>query len=332
MKCISIVMPVYKAEKYICRAIDSIIAQSFTDWELIIVDDGSPDRSGEICEAYSAKDDRIRVFHKPNGGVTSARIFGVGHVEGIYTIHFDPDDYAEPNYLELLYNKAKELDADMVICDFYKEYSSKRVICEGAPASCDHLEVYRSLLGQNTMGSLWNKLIRTSLYNRVGVSFPPESVILWEDLWVVASMCLHPITIAAIREPLYHYDVSCNSNSIVRTYSRKSAESLWQCVKHFEKITPNPELYSEELFLCKGIVKERHYVCDESDKEEIESIYSEINQEYISRNGRLRLDKPLRFCVAMSLKGHWECSKLIYSFLTFIHPFGHTIAEALRKS
>lgn len=119
MPKVSIIVPVYKAEKYINRCIDSILAQTYTDWELLLVDDGSPDRSGEICDEYAKKDSRIRVFHKENGGVSSARQMGQDKASGEYTIHADPDDWMEPTMLEELYAKAKEDDADMVLCDFY---------------------------------------------------------------------------------------------------------------------------------------------------------------------------------------------------------------------
>lgn len=121
---ISVIVPVYKAEAYLHRCVDSIIAQTFTDWELLLVDDGSPDRSGDICDEYASKDARIRVFHKENGGVSSARQKGLDEAIGEYTIHADPDDWVEPMMLEELYKKAKEDDADMVICDFICEYKT----------------------------------------------------------------------------------------------------------------------------------------------------------------------------------------------------------------
>lgn len=97
---ISVIVPVYKAEAYLHRCVDSIIAQTFTDWELLLVDDGSPDRSGDICDEYASKDARIRVFHKENGGVSSARQKGLDEAIGEYTIHADPDDWVEPTMLE----------------------------------------------------------------------------------------------------------------------------------------------------------------------------------------------------------------------------------------
>ena len=121
---ISVIVPVYKAEKYLHRCVDSIIAQTFTDWELLLVDDGSPDKSGEICDGYSRHDGRIMVYHKNNGGVSTARQTGIDKAIGDYTIHVDPDDWIEPTMLEELYHKATDNNADMVICDFVFEYKS----------------------------------------------------------------------------------------------------------------------------------------------------------------------------------------------------------------
>ena len=126
MPIIRIIIPVYKAEGHLHRCVDSILAQSFTDFELLLVDDGSPDGSGKICDEYAAKDSRVKVLHKQNGGVSSARQTGIENAAGEYTIHADPDDWIEPTMLEELYNKATEEDADMVMCDYFFDETKKR--------------------------------------------------------------------------------------------------------------------------------------------------------------------------------------------------------------
>ena len=118
---VSIIVPVYKAEKWLHRCVDSILAQTMEDFELLLIDDGSPDRSGEICDEYAAKDLRVRVFHKENGGVSSARQKGLENAIGEYVIHCDPDDWVDTDMLMELTQYAKKTQADMVICDFYTE-------------------------------------------------------------------------------------------------------------------------------------------------------------------------------------------------------------------
>lgn len=103
MPKISIIVPVYNVEKYLSKCIDSIIEQTFMDWELLLIDDGSPDNSGKICDEYAQKDSRIRVFHKPNGGVSSARNLGLDKAEGKWVTFIDSDDYILPNFIEGLY-------------------------------------------------------------------------------------------------------------------------------------------------------------------------------------------------------------------------------------
>ena len=111
---VSIIIPIYKAEKFIRRCIDSVLTQTYKDWELILVDDGSPDNSGRICDEYSQKDSRIRVFHKHNGGVSSARNIGLDEARGDRITFIDADDYVFKNYLEVLISS----EADLVTCGF----------------------------------------------------------------------------------------------------------------------------------------------------------------------------------------------------------------------
>ena len=109
---ISVIVPVYKAETFLHQCIDSILAQTFQNFEVLLINDGSPDRSGEICDEYAKKDSRIRVFHKENGGVTSARKYGIEQSCGEWIMFIDSDDYIELKSLELLLSSAYENDTE----------------------------------------------------------------------------------------------------------------------------------------------------------------------------------------------------------------------------
>ena len=122
---ISVIVPIYKAEAYLRKCIDGILQQTFTDFQLILVDDGSPDKSGEICDEYAQKDYRVVVIHKANGGLTSARKYGMDRAKGKYSIHIDPDDWVESKLLEELYQEAVKTDTDMVICDFWEHCNGR---------------------------------------------------------------------------------------------------------------------------------------------------------------------------------------------------------------
>ena len=113
---LSIIVPVYKVEQYLPKCIDSILAQTFSDFELILIDDGSPDRCGRICDEYAAKDSRITVIHQENKGASAARNAGLDLARGEYIGFVDSDDWIEPEMYETMLGKAKEADLDLVIC------------------------------------------------------------------------------------------------------------------------------------------------------------------------------------------------------------------------
>lgn len=114
---ISIIVPIFKVEQFLSRCIDSILNQTFTDFELLLIDDGSPDNSGTICDEYALKDKRIRVFHKKNGGVSSARNLGLDNAKGEWITFIDSDDWVKNNYLEKFCNN---LTCDLIICGHQK--------------------------------------------------------------------------------------------------------------------------------------------------------------------------------------------------------------------
>ena len=121
----SIIVPVYNCEKYIGKCIDSILAQTFQDFELLLVIDGGVDASLMICKDYASRDNRISVIEQENQGVSAARNNGLDHATGEYVFFVDSDDWVEPDYLEKLINKAEETDCDIVICGYYGETEEK---------------------------------------------------------------------------------------------------------------------------------------------------------------------------------------------------------------
>lgn len=112
---ISVIVPVYKVEQYLTKCIESLLAQKFFDFELLLIDDGSPDKSGQICNEYAAKDSRILVFHKENGGVSSARNFGLDKAKGEWIVFVDSDDWVKEDYLSGLYEDQKKFNSDLVM-------------------------------------------------------------------------------------------------------------------------------------------------------------------------------------------------------------------------
>ena len=115
-------MPTYNVEPYMGKAIDSVLAQKFQDWELIVVNDGSPDNCAEIAQTYADEDSRISVVHKPNGGLSDARNFGLKYAKGDYVHFFDPDDYISNDYYQEMYEKAISERSDVIISGYKVEY------------------------------------------------------------------------------------------------------------------------------------------------------------------------------------------------------------------
>lgn len=241
--CISVIVPVYKAEEYLDRCVNSLLGQTFSDFEVILVDDGSPDNSGAICDEYALKDKRVRVIHQPNAGVSMARQKGLDNARGEYVIHADPDDWVEPDMLKKLYAKAKEEDADMVICDFYAHYGEKVVYVRQQPSALDHDTVLCELF-QQLHGSCWNKLVRRACYNEFKIKFP-EGVSYCEDHLTNATLLSHDIKVSYLHKAFYHYDRDINVNSIVRNYSRldfQKLERLYNLMSEALEGTPAHEL------------------------------------------------------------------------------------------
>ena len=125
---VSVIIAVYNAELYLSHCLNSIVNQTLKNIEIILVDDGSTDSSGKLCEEFAMHDHRIHVFHKEHEGVGITREFGNNHAVGEYFIHVDPDDWVEDSMLEDLYNEATQKQADVVICDFYEEGGNEHLL------------------------------------------------------------------------------------------------------------------------------------------------------------------------------------------------------------
>lgn len=152
---ISIVVPVYRAEKYLPACIESILSQSLSDFELLLVDDGSPDHSGAMCDTYSEKDQRIQVIHKENGGVSSARNEGLANAHGKYVVFVDSDDYLEENYLKDLYSSYQENnEPNAFVLSDYQPFSPDGKVARAFPGPFT-----ASLRGQKNDAELFRRLV-----------------------------------------------------------------------------------------------------------------------------------------------------------------------------
>lgn len=171
---ISVVVPVYRVEPYLNRCIESILAQTFRDFELILVDDGSPDRCPQMCDEWAQRDNRIQVIHKKNGGLPDARNAGIAAATGAYLAFVDSDDWVEPDFLETLYQGMVGNGADVVQCAYRRVYETRMQTYRNAPRVMDRAYIETELLPQMAKDRLlglgnprWNKCYRTQLVKEV---------------------------------------------------------------------------------------------------------------------------------------------------------------------
>lgn len=239
---ISIIMPVYNAGKTLSLMIESILSQTFTNWELLCIDDGSTDTSGTILDKYALRDSRISVYHKKNEGVSAARQDGINRARGEYVIHADSDDWVEPTMLNELYLKAKAENADVVICDYFVNRGvEQRLVCQ-EPTSLEPEQVLRELF-QRLHGSCWNKLVKHICYKKYSISFP-EGINHCEDLLTWVQLFQHPeVKVAYLPKAFYHY---CeNDFSITRNFTRKTYEMRLRFRDKLQEVLHLPE--AEEI-------------------------------------------------------------------------------------
>lgn len=205
---ISVIVPVYRVEPYLRQCVDSILSQTFTDFELILVDDGSPDNCGAICDEYALKDSRVRVIHKQNGGLSDARNAGIDMAKGEFLTFIDSDDLVAPEYLNRLYHSIKSSAAEIAICNMlpFKDSSnpqieeqnsndSKRII-SGRDAC---LSIYR--MDGTVPIMAWGKLYKSSLFN--GIRYPVG--LIHEDDATTPKLFYLANKIAQIGDKLYLY-------------------------------------------------------------------------------------------------------------------------------
>ena len=251
---ISVIVPVYNAERYLHRCIDSILAQTFTDFEVLLIDDGSKDKSGEICDEYAKKDIRVKVFHKENGGVSSARQYGVDHAAGEFSIHIDPDDWINKEMLLEMYNKAISDNTDFVIADFFRDtISEKNVYDRQTIQELESQSILRQILRYSIYGCLWNKLVRTNLYSKYKTHFI-EGINYGEDVLLLCQVLQHSFRISKINKAFYHY-TNDNEYSITRKYNIETYKYRKRYIKALDKLLSSK--FKDDLrFAAFNIVSE----------------------------------------------------------------------------
>lgn len=267
---ISVVIPAYNVENYIDKSFESLLNQSFRDFELIAINDGSQDKTLEKMKIYEAKDERVRVIDKMNEGVGATRNLGLDLAGGDYVIFIDPDDYVHPDLLKSLYEKAIETKVNVVVCDYYECYenSKDQVLMKVPVESTNLLMIHenKELIFKMTPAP-WNKLIRTSILKEHEIKFPLEY--RSEDLVFTLKLLAKCETLAVVHQPLYYYLANRMNN--VSTANDERVLHTMRALKEIIESYQNwnlKQIYKLELemLIIKQIQYELHKVIYISDK------------------------------------------------------------------
>ena len=220
---ISIIVPVYNIENYIRVCVESILAQNYESFELILVDDGSKDNSGILCDEYAVIDPRVKVIHKENGGVSSARNAGLRQAKGDWIMHVDGDDWIEPDMIESLIEAAKATEADLVFSDFikYGPNAGNNQLPSWNSDKIDSMSRYIAYV----MTTIWGSIAKRSLYIDHSLK-SPEGISYCEDFHLIVRLCHYAKKIANVHRPFYHYRY--RPTSIMSNMSRKTeSDEQW---------------------------------------------------------------------------------------------------------
>ncbi|WP_342985837.1 glycosyltransferase family 2 protein [Clostridium saudiense] len=246
---VSVIIPIYKVEEYIYDCIESVIKQSYRNLEIILVNDGSPDKCGEICNDYSKKDNRIKVIHKENGGLSSARNVGLYNSSGKYIVFIDSDDFVKEDYIELLLKSLIESNSDISMCSF--EYVEKfnvkvneNILNENKIYS--NFDIIKKTLEGKVQFYAWNKMYKRELFINNLISYPEGR--LYEDMPTFMKLLLNSKKVSYINKVLYSYRI--RENSITFEKGKNLANNFNDSIRDVNYILQSYNLinrFSDEL-------------------------------------------------------------------------------------
>lgn len=266
MKKISVVVPVYKVEGYLERCVLSLCRQTYSALEIILVDDGSPDRSGEICDELALQDSRIRVIHKKNGGLSDARNVGIEASTGDYIAFLDSDDWFDPNMLEILYRLCEDHAAGIAECSYrsiYHDVILTETDCSGAVMEFTPAQAIESNLNWEYCKPVaWNKLYRRDVVGNI--RYPVGK--LHEDEFTTHLFYLASPKIMYVDVALVNYERR-NLGSITASFKPKNLDACEAFREKVHLVWSRPDLQSIEKRMCDlycYVVLSRIKQCEES--------------------------------------------------------------------
>ena len=343
MPKISIVVPVYNTEKYLEQCIKSLINQTFNDIEIILVDDGSPDNCPAICDRYAEEDERIKVIHKQNAGVSEARNSGIEASQGDFLMFVDSDDWMEPDGCEILYNEYLRTGADTVIGDVFTAADNKQKkrihVFKESYISNDKFffrEYQRACLGYGYnprpylsqkynvtgIGSPWNKLYSRSIIKENQLGFDPYVKGIYDDnLFVLHYLC-HVKKIAYIAKPVYDY--RSIQESITKSYKADTLDisaRIFQRIRDFIRTQEDPDFFvkASYIYVIRRLSQELGvYYFSENNQKTLKEIKKELSAVLQTPDYKEAIQNVEPGKLMLAHKITWFCAKIDSPDLMYI--------------
>ena len=297
MKKISVIIPIYNVEKYLKRCIESIIKQTYSNLEIILVDDGSPDGCAKICDEYKNKDERIVVIHKKNGGLSDARNAGLKVATGEIISYIDSDDYVDLDMYEKMTKAMEEKNADIVVCGTNIDYEDghTKVKCEKEEKSFNREE---ALIELNSFKSfdmaVWNKLYKREVVDKIEIPVGKKS----EDYFVMYQYFARAKKVVIINQAKYHYFQRSNSISRGKNVTHDYIEGSKSQKEFFKKNFPDLNYVGNTAYAFSYIATYNRYIKNELKmtnemkkefKKEVRKYLKDINgNSHISRSKKIQ--------------------------------------------
>lgn len=324
MPKITVIVPIYQAEKYIRSCIDSVLSQSFTDFELLLVDDGSPDNCGKICDEYSEKDNRVKVIHKKNGGVSSARNAGidwaVNNSQSEWLSFIDSDDTIEPDFLKKLYEAASESGVDFCSC-YFSDQTQKFPVAF-AKGGYEVMSPEQLFVAQKGAYSVVTKLFNKKLFNDLRF----DETLFSEDSFLTYKLMFMTSPVCSVNSFLYNYNKDNDSSETRSTWNPKKLDEVRSHIEMVDFFNANNykaalkhELKVLEWVTCSQINKMKQLdVKDAASRRFLHDTLKDVVR--ISRNNNIDI----------SVKTNPTIYEFLYPRLMWIYWTGKSIINKIK--
>lgn len=292
---ISIIIPVYNVEKYLSRCMESVTNQTFWDIEIILVDDGSPDKCPQLCDEWAAKDSRIKVVHKKNEGLGLARNTGMQYATGEYIAFIDSDDYVDLRMYEILYEKATALNADIVYCghkyglkdgtfEDRNDFSQETIFDDKEKLERLSINYFYPFNGRFMMMSVWHSIYKRDV---IKTEFYSEREVVSEDLHFQLSAILNSKKIVYIPDSLYYY--CYNGESLSHTFKFSKFFGFQKLLKLLLSLYPGKKMYGYKFFYNNSLniirqIMSNNTLCTKEKRKYINEIYSDPIWKDVKKN------------------------------------------------